>query len=77
MSDRAPVTTAADLANMDEAEILEGYLDGLEPDAMAPGHNRSRSYRHGWENGNADRERRARPKSVELARDIIGTREAV
>lgn len=54
MSEFAPVSTLADLDTLDEAEILEGYRDGLanEPE---PGGNRSRAYWHGWRNGMADR----------------------
>ena len=50
---RAPVTTLEDLDSLDEAEILEGYLDGRAGDPE-PGGNRSRSYWHGWRNGAAD-----------------------
>lgn len=53
--DREPVTTAAELAEMDSDEILDGYRDGLEGDAE-PGDNRSKAYWHGWRNGRNDRE---------------------
>lgn len=51
---RAPVTTAAELATLDDAEILEGYRDGFagEPE---PGDNRSKAYWHGWRNGHHDK----------------------
>jgi hypothetical protein len=66
---RAPVRTATDLATLDSAEIVEGYMDALAGESP-PGDNRSRSYWHGYENGRADRENRSRPESVELARSI-------
>jgi ribosome modulation factor len=54
MSEFIPVSTLADLDTLDDAEIVEGYRDGLanEPE---PHNNRSRSYWHGWRNGMADR----------------------
>ena len=50
---RAPITTPEDLRQLDEAEVLEGYLDGHagEPE---PGDNRSLAYWHGWRNGRVD-----------------------
>ena len=53
-----PVSTAADLATLDDDEIVEGYRDGLrgEPE---PGNNRTCSYWHGWRNGQVDSGRRA------------------
>lgn len=38
-----------------EADMFEGYLDGMNPDAPEPNRNRSQSYRHGFRNGRADR----------------------
>lgn len=54
MSDRQPVTSAAELATFDPADVLEGYRDGFagEPE---PGGNRSKGYWHGWRNGRTDR----------------------
>ena len=53
MTDREPVRTCADLATLDETEIIEGYFDGRH-DEPEPGDNRSRSYWHGWRNGAVD-----------------------
>lgn len=39
-------------------EMVEGYLDGFDPDTPKPSANRSHSYRHGFANGRADREGR-------------------
>lgn len=36
-------------------EMIEGYLDGFDLDAPDPSANRSRSYRHGFANGRADK----------------------
>jgi hypothetical protein len=43
-----------------EAEMLEGYFDGFDLSSPPPGPNRSRSYRHGFANGRADRTHTAR-----------------
>ncbi len=51
---RVPVTTAEELATFDEAEILEGYKDGLAGETE-PGDNRPKAYWHGWRNGWNDR----------------------
>jgi len=64
------VTTVKDLASLDQGEIVEGYMDGLDPDTPAPGENRGRSYWHGWQNGRADRENRSRPESIKLIKDM-------
>ena len=37
-----------------EDEMLEGYLDGSKPENPEPSHNRSRSYRHGFQSGRDD-----------------------
>ena len=50
---RIPVTTSEDLRKLDEAEVLEGYLDG-RADEPEPRGNRSRAYWHGWRNGMVD-----------------------
>lgn len=50
---RLPITTLTELAELDEAEILEGYRDGYDGDPE-PGDNRSFSYWHGWRNGAVD-----------------------
>ena len=51
-ADDRPVTLAQ-LRMLDEGEILEGYLDGVH--GVAPGADRSCSYRYGWRNGMIDR----------------------
>lgn len=57
--DRTPVTTAAELSALEDADadILEGYRDALasEADDLPPGGNRSKAYWHGWRNGRTDR----------------------
>lgn len=47
MTPFAPVTTLADLATLDEAEMLEGYLSAERGDPE-PGPNRGRAFWHGW-----------------------------
>lgn len=39
-------------------EMVEGYMDGFDPETPEPSANRSHSYRHGFANGRADREGR-------------------
>ncbi len=53
-----PVQTLADLDQLEDAEIREGYFDGRE-DAPEPrpGGNRSRAYWHGWRVGMMDARR--------------------
>lgn len=71
MTEWTPVRTVADLATLDETEILEGYRDGLE-NAPEPGNNRSRSYWHGWRNGMADKGRRPIDAAqMQLAREYV------
>ncbi len=50
-----PVGTLAELDQLDDVEIQEGYFDGRnnEPEPRAGG-NRSRSYWHGWRVGMMD-----------------------
>lgn len=65
---RVPVRDCADLATIDEAEILEGYWDGRTNEPC--GGNRSRSYWHGWRNGMMDAHHLKGDKaSAALARD--------
>lgn len=45
-----PVRTIADFKQLDDGEVLEGYLDGFGGVPVATG-LRSRSYMHGWRNG--------------------------
>lgn len=51
-SNRKPIETLADLRSLDYDEVSEGYLDGLKNEPC--GHNRSRSFWHGWKNGRVD-----------------------
>jgi hypothetical protein len=68
MREFVPVTTLADLATLDDAEVLEGYRDGFAGDPE-PGNNRSRSYWHGWRNGALDGGHRQKDAAqAELAR---------
>lgn len=68
MSEFTPVCTAEDLATLNSDEICEGYHDGCngEPE---PGNNHSRSYWHGWRNGNNDRLGLSDPHQIDLIRD--------
>lgn len=66
---RVPVTTAAELAEMDGGEILQGYLDALNGDPE-PGDNRSKAYWHGFRNGANDRARRVDPAQRELLKSL-------
>ena len=67
---RAPVETVADLDSLDDAEMLEGYMDGLE--GFPCGENRSRSYWHGWRNGMVDSGRATADRAqAALARAVV------
>lgn len=37
-----------------EQEMIDGYMDGRNPDNPEPSANRSRSYRHGFQSGRDD-----------------------
>jgi len=65
---RDPVTTQAELATLDSNEIVEGYRDGKagEPE---PGDNRSKSYCHGWRNGQNDRAGTSDAAQIQLIQD--------
>ena len=39
-------------------EMVQGYMDGLDPDSPEPSANRSHSYRHGFARGRDDRAHR-------------------
>jgi hypothetical protein len=39
-------------------EMVEGYLDGRNPDNPEPSDNRSRAYRHGFQSGRDDLSRK-------------------
>lgn len=47
-------------------DMVEGYRDGFDRDAVPPGQNRSRSYVLGWLNGRDDRAGRPRASAAEL-----------
>ena len=50
MANYSSVSTISDFRSLDEAEVLEGYLDGFS--GLQPTHVPfSRSYMHGWRNG--------------------------
>ena len=65
---RRPVVDAGELAALDQAEVLEGYRDGLAGDRC--GDNRSRSYWHGWRNGISDKAGTADADQHALARSL-------
>lgn len=74
MGEFRPVSTKADLDTLDEAEIIQGYRDGLADDPE-PGSNRSRSYWHGWRNGMADKGRIPMDCHMRnLAREVVRNR---
>lgn len=51
---RIPISSVAQLSQLDDKEMVEGYYDGFagEPE---PGGNRPTSYWHGWRNGARDK----------------------
>lgn len=50
-------------------EMVQGFMDGYDLDAPEPSENRSRSYRHGFANGRADKTGKSRgPPVAELER---------
>jgi hypothetical protein len=53
MSEFTPVETVAAFRLLDDGEILEGYFDGFHGGPV-PGSDRSRSFWHGWRNGQVD-----------------------
>lgn len=40
--------------NRAQDEMVEGYMDGRDPNSPAPSENRSRAYRHGFQSGRDD-----------------------
>lgn len=68
--DRTPIRTAAELAMLDHADVVEGYLDGLNGDSE-PGDNRSKSYWHGWRNGMMDRAGKVDAAQAALAHELF------
>jgi hypothetical protein len=53
MAEFSPIKTVAEFKQLDDGEILEGYFDGFHG-GPAPGSDRSRSFWHGWRNGQVD-----------------------
>lgn len=47
-------------------DMIQGYNDGFDRDAVSPGPNRSASYVHGWKNGRDDRLGTPRATAAEL-----------
>ena len=73
MSEFQPVETVADLNNLDDEDILAGYLVGWNcPDD--PGSDKSRSFWHGWRNAQTDKGR-ALPDVYQerLAHELVGS----
>lgn len=46
------------------AEMIEGFRDGYDITAPEPSANRSRSYRHGFKNGRADKTGKSRKMTI-------------
>lgn len=53
MSEFKKVTTKKELDLLDEKETVEGYMAGLGGEDQ-PDSTKSKSYWHGWRNGNVD-----------------------
>lgn len=71
MVERVPVADVIALADLDSAEVVEGYHDGFAGDAE-PGDNRSPSYWHGWRNGAVDGGHREKDAAqAALAKDVV------
>lgn len=71
MSEFAVVSTKAELALLDDSEMVAGYLAGFngEPE---PGSDKGRSFWHGWRNGASDAERRESDAAQQqFAREIV------
>lgn len=49
-------------------EMIQGYVDGADPNSPEPSTNRSNSYRHGFANGRSDRAKKSRASYDELIR---------
>ncbi len=47
------VSELADFLDLDESDMLLGYIDGYEGQP-SPGPDHSRSFYHGWRNGRVD-----------------------
>jgi hypothetical protein len=53
MAEFSPIKTVAEFEQLDDGEILAGYFDGFHG-SPPPGSDRSRSFWHGWRNGQVD-----------------------
>lgn len=72
MSEYAPVRTKAELDLLDDADMAAGYLHGFNGGAE-PGSNQSRSFWHGWRNGQVDGKHAViDDDQMRLAREIVG-----
>ena len=65
------ITKAAQLKDLDDKELIQGYWDGKE-NAPKPGDNRSYSYSHGWKNGMMDGKHMLHDEAArQLAHDVV------
>jgi hypothetical protein len=72
MGEYQPVTTKAELEQLDEGDMVAGYLAGYNG-ASEPGSAFSRSYWHGWRNGMVDSKRaEIDVAQTKLAREVVG-----
>ena len=68
MTNKQPVRTISGFRELDDDEILMGYMDGHSGLPLAPG-GTSRSYLHGWRNGLIESGRRCADQAyLELQR---------
>lgn len=51
-------------------EMIDGYIDGFDLSNPDPSDNRSRSYRHGFANGRADKTGKLRPYPIDEIRRL-------
>lgn len=57
------------MSGWSEDEMLQGYLDGFDPESPDPSDNRSKSYRHGFANGRDDRAHKPRASASTLRQE--------
>lgn len=70
MVERVPISTVAQLVALDQAEVVEGYRDGLNGEPC--GDNRSTAYWHGWSNAQRDKGLQPpTPESTALAHELV------
>ncbi len=53
MNEFTPVATLPELDASDQGQMVEGYFEGRDNEPE-PGHNRGKSFWHGWRNGMMD-----------------------